>query len=59
MLKLADNAPVDAFPAGFKGLPQYNDAGLYEGAKFGNILYKTKTAQEIALFLFYGLNVKL
>ena len=42
MLKLADNAPVDAFPAGFKGLPQYNDAGLYEGAKFGNILYKTK-----------------
>jgi hypothetical protein len=42
MLNMATNAPTDAFPAGFKGLPQYNDAGLYEGAKFGNIAYKTK-----------------
>ena len=42
MLNMADNAPMDAFPAGFKGFAQYNNAGLYEGAKFGNILYKTK-----------------
>jgi hypothetical protein len=42
MLNMAMNAPADAFPAGFKGLVQYNAAGLYEGAKFGNIMYKTK-----------------
>jgi hypothetical protein len=38
MLQMSDNAPVDAFPAGFKGF-----AGSELGsAKLGSVLYKTK-----------------
>jgi len=42
MLNMADNAPVDAFPAGFKGFTSYNFDGLYTGPKFGSVMYKTK-----------------
>jgi len=38
MLNMADNAPVNAFPAGFKGFPINNNFG---GKTAGGVLYKT------------------
>jgi len=39
MLSIADNAPVDAFPAGFKGFVNNQTFG---GGTLGNVLYKTE-----------------
>ena len=40
MLKLADNAPTDAFPAGFKGFNSYTSFG--PSSKLGSVYYKTE-----------------
>ena len=39
MLNMSDNAPVDAFPAGFKGFVSHTS---FDNAKLGSVLYKTK-----------------
>ena len=39
MLQMSDNAPVDAFPAGFKGFAGSTISG---STKLGSVLYKTK-----------------
>jgi hypothetical protein len=39
MLSMADNAPVDSFPAGFKGFVNNQTFG---GGTIGNVLYKTQ-----------------
>jgi len=39
MLQMSDNAPVDAFPAGFKGFAGLTLSG---STKLGSVLYKTK-----------------
>jgi len=39
MLSMAPNAPIDAFPAGFKGFIQNPNMS---GAKLGSVLYKTE-----------------
>jgi hypothetical protein len=38
MLNLADNAPTDAFPAGFKG---FTSQDSFSNGKLGNVIYKT------------------
>jgi hypothetical protein len=38
MLELADNAPTDAIPAGFKGFTNHS----FGGSKLGNVTYKTE-----------------
>jgi hypothetical protein len=40
MLSMADNHPVDAFPAGFKGFKNNNSFG--DGNKLGSVQYKTE-----------------
>lgn len=40
MLKLADNAPMDAFPAGFKGFDSYASFG--PNSTLGSVMYKTE-----------------
>ena len=39
MLNMADGAPTDAFPAGFKGF--VSNGGFGDNNKLGNVLYKT------------------
>ena len=39
MLNMADGAPTDAFPAGFKGF--VSNGGFGNNNKLGNVLYKT------------------
>lgn len=39
MLVMADNAPVDAFPAGFKGFVNNTNVG---GSTLGSVIYKTQ-----------------
>jgi len=38
MLEMADNAPTDAIPAGFKGFTNHT----FSGSKLGNVMYKTE-----------------
>jgi len=42
MITLADGAPTDAIPAGFKGFGNNNNFGDGSSYTFGNIIYKTE-----------------
>jgi hypothetical protein len=42
MLKMVDNHPVDAFPAGFKGFACYKPTNSLDGPTYGGIMYKTE-----------------
>jgi hypothetical protein len=42
MLTMADNAPVDAIPAGFRGFANNRNFGEGTSYTFGNVIFKTK-----------------
>ena len=42
MLTMADNAPVDAIPAGFRGFANNRNFGDGTSYTFGNVIFKTK-----------------